>query len=117
MPYKFIEGLTTADVAFEARGKNLNELFESAALAMFDIMADPKKVSNKIIKKFSLEEALEYIQKDEYVEVTPETIRLRKKFLKPIEEEAEFKPSIFQAPVYPKQITTPGQIQEQRKKR
>jgi|SRR5690554_253806 len=28
--------------------------------------------------KFSLEEALEYIQKDEYVEVTPESIRLRK---------------------------------------
>ncbi|ETN96789.1 GTP-binding protein [Zhouia amylolytica] len=31
--------------------------------------------------KFSLEEALEYIQKDEYVEVTPESIRLRKIFL------------------------------------
>ena len=29
-------------------------------------------------KKFSLEEALEYIQKDEYVEVTPNSIRLRK---------------------------------------
>ncbi len=28
--------------------------------------------------KFSLEEALEYIQKDEYVEVTPKSIRLRK---------------------------------------
>lgn len=32
--------------------------------------------------KFSLEEALEYIQADEYVEVTPESIRLRKTFLK-----------------------------------
>ncbi len=32
--------------------------------------------------KFSLEEALEYIQGDEYVEVTPESIRLRKIFLK-----------------------------------
>jgi GTP-binding protein len=28
--------------------------------------------------KFSLEEALEYIQEDEYVEITPESIRLRK---------------------------------------
>src|SRR5690606_38529280 len=28
--------------------------------------------------KFSLEEALEYIQADEYVEVTPKSIRLRK---------------------------------------
>src|SRR5690606_11800260 len=28
--------------------------------------------------KFSLEEALEYIQEDEYVEITPKNIRLRK---------------------------------------
>ena len=31
---------------------------------------------------FSLEEALEYIQSDEYVEVTPNNIRLRKILLK-----------------------------------
>ena len=31
--------------------------------------------------KFSLEEALEYIQGDEYVEVTPNSLRLRKVFL------------------------------------
>jgi len=31
--------------------------------------------------KFSLEEALEYIQSDEYVEVTPKSIRLRKIYL------------------------------------
>ena len=31
---------------------------------------------------FTLEEALEYIQNDEYVEVTPKTIRIRKIFLK-----------------------------------
>ena len=30
----------------------------------------------------SLEEAIDYISADEYVEVTPETIRLRKKWLK-----------------------------------
>ena len=35
--------------------------------------------------KFSLEEALEYIQKDEYVEVTPKHIRLRKVLLKETE--------------------------------
>jgi GTP-binding protein len=32
--------------------------------------------------KFSLEEALEYIQKDEYVEVTPSHLRIRKVYLK-----------------------------------
>jgi GTP-binding protein len=35
--------------------------------------------------KFSLEEALEYIQKDEYVEVTPNHIRLRKILLKEVD--------------------------------
>ncbi|MCG8385949.1 MAG: translational GTPase TypA [Cytophagales bacterium] len=32
-------------------------------------------------RKFSLEEAMEYIQKDEYLEVTPKSIRMRKIFL------------------------------------
>lgn len=36
-------------------------------------------------KKFTLEEALEFIEDDEYVEVTPEDIRLRKKYLDPKE--------------------------------
>ena len=35
--------------------------------------------------KFTLEEALEYIQKDEYVEVTPNHLRLRKILLKEVE--------------------------------
>lgn len=34
-------------------------------------------------KKFTLEEALEFIEDDEYVEVTPEDIRLRKEYLDP----------------------------------
>ena len=36
-------------------------------------------------QKMSLEEALEYIADDEYVEVTPKNIRLRKKLLKEID--------------------------------
>jgi GTP-binding protein len=32
-------------------------------------------------RTFSLEEALEYIQKDEYLEVTPVAIRMRKIYL------------------------------------
>ena len=35
--------------------------------------------------KFSLEEALEYIQKDEYVEVTPNHLRIRKIYLKEVD--------------------------------
>lgn len=40
---------------------------------------DKAKIAPAI--KFSLEEALEYIQEDEYVEVTPQSIRLRKIYL------------------------------------
>jgi GTP-binding protein len=36
-------------------------------------------------KKFSLEEAMEYIQKDEYLEITPESIRMRKIYLKEVD--------------------------------
>jgi GTP-binding protein len=41
--------------------------------------------------RFSLEEALEYIQADEYVEVTPDNIRLRKIFLKENERKRKTK--------------------------
>ena len=40
-----------------------------------------EKVSLAPPIRFSLEEALEYIQSDEYVEVTPNHLRLRKVFL------------------------------------
>ena len=40
---------------------------------------DNVKIAPK--KRFSLEEALEYIHKDEYLEVTPKSIRMRKIFL------------------------------------
>ena len=33
------------------------------------------------IRRMTLEDALDYIKEDEYVEVTPKNIRLRKKFL------------------------------------
>jgi len=41
--------------------------------------------------KFSLEEAMEYIKEDEYIEVTPKAIRLRKSLLKEHERKKEKK--------------------------
>ena len=46
--------------------------------------ADEAIVLNKA-KKFTLEEALEFIENDEYIEITPDEIRLRKKYLDPKE--------------------------------
>lgn len=45
--------------------------------------------------KFSLEEAMEYIQADEYIEITPASMRLRKIFL--TEQERKVKGKIFQS--------------------
>ncbi|HTM97621.1 MAG TPA: translational GTPase TypA [Pedobacter sp.] len=45
--------------------------------------------------KFSLEEAMEYIQADEYIEVTPVGMRLRKIFL--TEQERKVKGKVFQS--------------------
>ena len=47
--FKFVD-ITTADVAFVAYGKNLNELFSNAALAMFEVMINTKQIKPKIKK-------------------------------------------------------------------
>lgn len=47
--FEFID-ITTADVCFIAYGKDLNELFSNAALAMFETIIDTKKVESKVKK-------------------------------------------------------------------
>jgi len=54
MPHKFLENVTYADVAFEARGKTLSELFLESALALFESMANTKTVKPKITKEITL---------------------------------------------------------------
>ena len=45
----------TADVKFRASGKNLNEVFSSAALATYNLLTDVKKIKLNEIKKIKLE--------------------------------------------------------------
>ncbi|PYI72377.1 MAG: archease, partial [Verrucomicrobia bacterium] len=40
MPYKFLEEIGTADIAFEAVGRDLPELFRDAADATMNVMID-----------------------------------------------------------------------------
>lgn len=54
MGYKFLEDIAIADIAFEATGKDLNELFESAAVALESSMANIGKVKPKIKKEINL---------------------------------------------------------------
>ncbi|HLG23611.1 MAG TPA: archease [Candidatus Nanoarchaeia archaeon] len=52
--YKFLEDIALADIAYEAYGKNLNELFENAALAIFELSAELKTVDAKKSLKVNL---------------------------------------------------------------
>jgi len=45
--FEFVD-ITTADVAFIAYGKDLNELFENAALAFFEVMINTDQVKPKL---------------------------------------------------------------------
>jgi SHS2 domain-containing protein len=40
MPYRFLEEIATADIAFEATGRDLPELFSNAADATMNVMID-----------------------------------------------------------------------------
>jgi SHS2 domain-containing protein len=56
--FEFLEH--TADVYIAAHGKNLEEAFENAALAMFEVMTDTAKVSPNV------EDSIEVEAEDEY---------------------------------------------------
>ncbi len=52
--YKLIEH--TADVGIRVRGKGLNELFQNAAAAMFEIIAEAKGVKHSAKKTVAIEQ-------------------------------------------------------------
>ena len=51
--YKFLEDVAIADIAYEAYGKDLNEVFENAALAVFELSADVETID--AVKKVEFE--------------------------------------------------------------
>ena len=54
MKFKYLENVAIADIAFEAYGKSLNEVFENSAYAFFDITCNPKTIKQKIKKIIKL---------------------------------------------------------------
>ena len=52
--FKFIPDIAIADVAFEAKAPDLNQLFETAAQATFEVMAKTSTITPIITKKISL---------------------------------------------------------------
>lgn len=53
--YRFLENIAIADIAYEAYGKSLNELFENAATAIFELSANLKTVEAGQKIEFKLE--------------------------------------------------------------
>jgi SHS2 domain-containing protein len=53
MKYKFLKH--TADAKFQAFGKNLEEAFSNAAIAMFEVIIKTEKIEKNITKKITLE--------------------------------------------------------------
>ncbi len=54
MSYRYLENIATADAAFEAEGRTLEELFREAAVATFEVMVDTKTVMPRISKEILL---------------------------------------------------------------
>ena len=54
MKFRFLEDVAIADIAFEAFGKDINELFENCAIAMSDCMVNLKQINPKIKKSIKL---------------------------------------------------------------
>ncbi len=61
MTYKFIEDIAIADIAFEATGKDLQELFQSAAEAVIDSFVNTDSV--KPAEEIKIEKKAENIDK------------------------------------------------------
>ncbi|MDP6547551.1 MAG: archease [Candidatus Woesearchaeota archaeon] len=53
--YKILEDIAIADIAIESYGKDLNELFENAAFAVFEESANLSNVEEKIKKNIKID--------------------------------------------------------------
>jgi len=51
--FEFLD-ITTADTAFAAYGKDLDELFENSAIAMFEVMVNTKQIEPKIKREVEI---------------------------------------------------------------
>lgn len=57
MPYRYLEDIATADVAFEAWGETLEEMFQSAAEATMNVMVEDLETVAKLDSRTILAEA------------------------------------------------------------
>jgi SHS2 domain-containing protein len=54
MPFRFLPDVALADIAFEAESDSVDGLFETCAMAITDIMVDPKTLRGTAERRISL---------------------------------------------------------------
>jgi SHS2 domain-containing protein len=54
MPFRFLPDVALADIAFEAESDSVDGLFETCAVAITDIMVDPKTLRGTAERRISL---------------------------------------------------------------
>jgi SHS2 domain-containing protein len=54
LTFRFLPDVALADIAFEAEADSVDELFTSCALAITDIMVDPRTLRQSVIREFRL---------------------------------------------------------------
>ncbi|TLY11400.1 MAG: archease [Thaumarchaeota archaeon] len=54
LPFRFLDNVAIADVAFEARGRTLPALFESCARALTEVMVDRRSVRPRRVERITL---------------------------------------------------------------
>lgn len=54
VPFRFLDDVAIADVAFEAKGRTLSALFESCARALTEVMVDRRSVTPRRVKRITL---------------------------------------------------------------
>ncbi len=111
----------TADVGYKAYGKTLDEAFENAALAMFEVMTDTSKIGPKVERKIEVESedecALLYDWLSEFLVILDVDFLIFSKFEVKIEENGngfflegtawgeEFNPEIHESRAEVKAVT------------
>ncbi|MAG52720.1 MAG: archease [Nanoarchaeota archaeon] len=113
--YKFIDH--TADVMFEAYGNNLNKLFENAALAVFEVQCDLKKVKRVVKRKIKLKnddnekllfdflEELIYLKDAKYLVFSKFSVKIKDNQLEAVIEGEKINPDKHELKVDVKAVT------------
>jgi SHS2 domain-containing protein len=112
--FEFVD-ITTADVAFDAYGKDLNELFANSALAMFEVMVNTDHIKQRVEKDVEINgndlESLMFNWLNELlIHYGAENLAFSKFEVKVDEKKTELKAKIYGERINPKKHETRTEV-------